>query len=929
MTSAIRTTRLGPARWRSTPSPSSRRHGPNFPWADYDVEDQGDLDGDGNLFEPDGALDHVIVLHAGKDQAAGGGAEGTYAEWSSSSVVGATTGGVTVPAADGLRVLNYTTQPENAGIGVIAHEYGHDLGLPDLYDSVGPGTDTDVGWWDLMSTGSHSGRLFQVLPTHMGAWSKYVLGWIEPEVLEYGSRRANVTLGQASRPPRGTDTAVKVNLPAKRVQVGEPHSGELAWWSSNDQSYADVRLTRSIDVPTGSDVRFWSWNNYTIEEFWDYGFIEVSTNGTTWTQLEVFDEDGTLVSTDEDPERQPRRPVRWTAERAHRGHRRLPARLRQPDPVRRARPFSSGSATSPTRPSRSAAGSPTTSRSPPAATTVLTDDVENGLNGWTAQPGTLTDTTGNGWVQTSGTFDYEQYYLAEWRNFDGYDNGLRTPYTTNWLSPPRDEWNVSRTPYNAPGLLIWHRDQSHSINDLANNLFDPPSIGSKGTVLLVDSHYEPERFRGAAAAANPSLLDNLGSRQQASDVAFGPVGRYPFRACVPDPEGDAYDVICNFFGTTQARSPGSATLSPGIPGSSTGPISTRRRRTSSGTWTPRLSSRHGATRSTPPGSWTGTAGWCRRSSVPTWVAGTCSAPATRGTAAGHRGRGPGHHGRPVPRRRDPADQAQQKRPAGDCPGSAGTSSTTRDSQSNRDPIRASPAERPARRSTRSIWLASIRRCSLDGRMPLPEGLSIRALVFADARAVYEVMAAQELVDVGEVVLDEADIVADWQRPSFDVGASTVGVFAAERLVGYAEITSSDRADTAVHPAFRGRGIGGWLAQWVQEKARDRGAAVIGMPVPQGSAGDRLLESLGYRVRWTSWILRLPEGAESRAGCYRPASPCARRPRRTTQPVGTSSRTRSWNGRCATASRTRIFWPRCQGGRASSRGTCASSPTPTK
>ncbi len=146
-------------------------------------------------------------------------------------------------------------------------------------------------------------------------------------------------------------------------------------------------------------------------------------------------------------------------------------------------------------------------------------------------------------------------------------------------------------------------------------------------------------------------------------------------------------------------------------------------------------------------------------------------------------------------------------------------------------------------------------------MPLPEGLSKRALVFADARAVYEVMAAQELVDVGEVVLDEADIVADWQRPSFDVGASTVGVFAGERLVGYAEITSSDRADTAVHPAFRGRGIGGWLAQWVQEKARDRGAAVIGMPVPQGSAGDRLLESLGYRVRWTSWILRLPEGAE--------------------------------------------------------------------
>src|SRR5687768_17672007 len=28
---------------------------------------------------------------------------------------------------------------------------------------------------------------------------------------------------------------------------------------------------------------------------------------------------------------------------------------------------------------------------------------------------------------------------------------------------------------------------------------------------------------------------------------------------------------------------------------------------------------------------------------------------------------------------------------------------------------------------------------------------------------------------------------------------------------------------------------------------------------KGSPGDRLLEGLGYRVRWTSWVLALPEG----------------------------------------------------------------------
>ena len=143
---------------------------------------------------------------------------------------------------------------------------------------------------------------------------------------------------------------------------------------------------------------------------------------------------------------------------------------------------------------------------------------------------------------------------------------------------------------------------------------------------------------------------------------------------------------------------------------------------------------------------------------------------------------------------------------------------------------------------------------------LPEGLSSRPLTRADSRAVFAVVASQELADVGEIVADEADIVADWQRPSFDVGECTVGVFAGEQLVAYAEVSSADRGDAAVLPEFRGRGIGGWLARWMQAKADDRGSEVIGMPVPRGSAGDRLLESLGYRVRWTSWVLRLPEGA---------------------------------------------------------------------
>ena len=70
-------------------------------------------------------------------------------------------------------------------------------------------------------------------------------------------------------------------------------------------------------------------------------------------------------------------------------------------------------------------------------------------------------------------------------------------------------------------------------------------------------------------------------------------------------------------------------------------------------------------------------------------------------------------------------------------------------------------------------------------MQLPGGLSARPLTAVDARAVYQVMAAQELHDLGIVEIEEADIVGDWQRPSFDVPASTVGVFDGNRLVAYA------------------------------------------------------------------------------------------------------------------------------------------------
>lgn len=142
---------------------------------------------------------------------------------------------------------------------------------------------------------------------------------------------------------------------------------------------------------------------------------------------------------------------------------------------------------------------------------------------------------------------------------------------------------------------------------------------------------------------------------------------------------------------------------------------------------------------------------------------------------------------------------------------------------------------------------------------VPAGLGARPLSDADARAVFGVMAAEEQATLGRVDIEEADIVADWSRPSFSVSEQTVGLFDGEDLVGYAEYGGDDRSDAGVLPSYHGRGIGTWLAGWIRERARAAGVGQVGMAVPQGSPGDRLLEALGYDLRWTSWILHLPPG----------------------------------------------------------------------
>jgi len=82
-----------------------------------------------------------------------------------------------------MHVRYYTVQPEESagnhsmsGIGVFCHEWGHTLGLPDLYDT--DYSSMGLGKWSLMASGNYNGA--SKSPAHMDAWCKKYLSWILP-----------------------------------------------------------------------------------------------------------------------------------------------------------------------------------------------------------------------------------------------------------------------------------------------------------------------------------------------------------------------------------------------------------------------------------------------------------------------------------------------------------------------------------------------------------------------------------------------------------------------------------------------------------------------------------------------------------------------------------------------------------------------------
>ncbi len=166
----------------------------------------------------------------------------------------------------GLWIADYTIQPENGGRSVFYHEYGHDLGLPDLYDTAS-GLD-QIGWWSIMAQSRLSARDDVGIGTRgadLGPWEKLQLGWLDYEITVAGQERTMWLGPHEYNSPR--PQALVTVLPPKEVvtEFIEPYEGEHSWYSGHEDGYT-ATMTREVTLPAGSAATLTFQAAYDIED---------------------------------------------------------------------------------------------------------------------------------------------------------------------------------------------------------------------------------------------------------------------------------------------------------------------------------------------------------------------------------------------------------------------------------------------------------------------------------------------------------------------------------------------------------------------------------------------------------------------------------------------------------------------------------------
>jgi len=203
-----------------------------------------DYDADGDCY-----VDTVMIVHQGHGQETSPDVNDIWSHkgWLGAALEVTTNSSCKSDPSKLIKVNEYTIQPELAPdggqstVGVFAHEFGHALGLPDLYDTdeaLGK-LSRGVGDWSLMSSGSYcKNSRSGDCPCHLDAWSKAVLGWVTPtqvhgvlnnETIQASATNADVYQFLTGVPGKSGEYFLVENRQKIGFDAGLPGSGLAIW----------------------------------------------------------------------------------------------------------------------------------------------------------------------------------------------------------------------------------------------------------------------------------------------------------------------------------------------------------------------------------------------------------------------------------------------------------------------------------------------------------------------------------------------------------------------------------------------------------------------------------------------------------------------------------------------------------------------------
>jgi len=301
----------------------------------------------------------------------------------------------------------------------------------------------------------------------MGAEEKLFLGWLDHSTVPLGAS-GGFTLNPAQLQVDGKDQAVRVNLPdiTTSTRYTTPPSGSHAWWTGSADGLNES-ITRSVPAASRITVGASAW--YVIEADFDYLVGEYSVDGgVNWQRA------GGLVDGDSSG--------KWSSLKF------------SYDPAGKASLFRFRYQTDGGVHLSGAFLDDIVVKA--GNTTVFSDNVEQGANGWTAT-GAWKISTGT----ETGTF--QRYYLLENREYVGSDALLAEgPYQfSKGLTAPN--WVEFFKFQN--GMLVWYVD--HSYDD--NNVSTHPGAGA---AMVVDARPAPFAYPDGTRPTN---------RRQPFDATFG------------------------------------------------------------------------------------------------------------------------------------------------------------------------------------------------------------------------------------------------------------------------------------------------------------------------------------------------------------------------------------------------------------------------